>query len=57
MKHLNVRHIDIGTANPGVNGYTEPGWYFSDEVESLHGPFDNEAIARTTLIRYVEDEL
>ncbi|MHA2068735.1 MAG: hypothetical protein ACXABY_30595 [Candidatus Thorarchaeota archaeon] len=39
------------------SGYTTPGWYFSDEGEYLHGPFDTQQVAVTALGVYCAENL
>jgi len=33
------------------------GWYFSDEIESFHGPFNSQQQAETALANYVRQIL
>jgi hypothetical protein len=52
MNH--VHFIDEPWKDAVDLGYTSPGWYFSDEVASLHGPFQTEFEAMSELQKYIE---
>lgn len=55
-----IRYFDTAFLNmedKDISGYTTPGYYFTDEAEFLHGPFDTEKAASIALNVYCEENL
>lgn len=53
----NVYYVteEVSLANPGQT--TGFGWYFTDEIESLYGPYATEQLAKDAYRDYCREEL